>query len=220
MLSPAKPLVAFNSPASLCRLLWVSHQIWDWTKTGANLNSRSQISSQEVLSLLALPPPRTRTLLDHQYMICYDILTLDVVWTAVLCKAATLYALWNTTHLGSKVTTKELWLGWGREALKMLPYAAPCSTFNHSGDSFAGKFREKASILHKIAKKKCQVEDSEKANGVASRSGEKLFHVSLDKSIVCDFVCKHFLAESYLRRLIPLTCLCTKYEATTCSQLT
>uniref|UniRef100_A0A673ABZ1 Sodium/calcium exchanger membrane region domain-containing protein n=1 Tax=Sphaeramia orbicularis TaxID=375764 RepID=A0A673ABZ1_9TELE len=33
-----------------------------------------------------------------------------------------------------------------------------------------GKFREKASILHKIAKKKCQVEDSEKANGVASRS--------------------------------------------------
>uniref|UniRef100_A0A4W5QDD1 Solute carrier family 24 member 2 n=1 Tax=Hucho hucho TaxID=62062 RepID=A0A4W5QDD1_9TELE len=35
-----------------------------------------------------------------------------------------------------------------------------------------GKFREKASILHKIAKKKCQVEDSEKANGVASRSGE------------------------------------------------
>uniref|UniRef100_A0A4W5RQA8 Solute carrier family 24 member 2 n=1 Tax=Hucho hucho TaxID=62062 RepID=A0A4W5RQA8_9TELE len=35
-----------------------------------------------------------------------------------------------------------------------------------------GQFREKASILHKIAKKKCQVEDSEKANGVASRSGE------------------------------------------------
>ncbi|MEQ2296075.1 hypothetical protein AMECASPLE_021169 [Ameca splendens] len=33
-----------------------------------------------------------------------------------------------------------------------------------------GKFREKASILHKIAKKKCQVEDSEKANGVASRA--------------------------------------------------
>ncbi|XP_035849498.1 sodium/potassium/calcium exchanger 2 isoform X3 [Sander lucioperca] len=33
-----------------------------------------------------------------------------------------------------------------------------------------GKFREKASILDKIAKKKCQVEDSEKANGVASRS--------------------------------------------------
>uniref|UniRef100_A0A8D0AM73 Solute carrier family 24 member 2 n=1 Tax=Sander lucioperca TaxID=283035 RepID=A0A8D0AM73_SANLU len=31
-----------------------------------------------------------------------------------------------------------------------------------------GKFREKASILDKIAKKKCQVEDSEKANGVAS----------------------------------------------------
>lgn len=40
--------------------------------------------------------------------------------------------------------------------------------------SLSGKFREKASILHKIAKKKCQVEDSEKANGVASRSGKKL----------------------------------------------
>lgn len=39
--------------------------------------------------------------------------------------------------------------------------------------SVSGKFREKASILHKIAKKKCQVEDSEKANGVASRSGKK-----------------------------------------------
>uniref|UniRef100_A0A8C2Z6B9 Solute carrier family 24 member 2 n=1 Tax=Cyclopterus lumpus TaxID=8103 RepID=A0A8C2Z6B9_CYCLU len=38
-----------------------------------------------------------------------------------------------------------------------------------------GKFREKASILHKIAKKKCQVEDSEKANGVASRSGKMAF---------------------------------------------
>ncbi|XP_019711733.1 sodium/potassium/calcium exchanger 2 isoform X6 [Hippocampus comes] len=37
-----------------------------------------------------------------------------------------------------------------------------------------GKFREKASILHKIAKKKCQVEDSEKANGVASRSEKNL----------------------------------------------
>ncbi|XP_061619785.1 sodium/potassium/calcium exchanger 2-like isoform X6 [Phyllopteryx taeniolatus] len=37
-----------------------------------------------------------------------------------------------------------------------------------------GKFREKASILHKIAKKKCQVEDSEKANGVASRSDRNL----------------------------------------------
>ncbi|CAL8327479.1 unnamed protein product [Lota lota] len=38
----------------------------------------------------------------------------------------------------------------------------------------SGKFREKASILHKIAKKKCQVEDSEKANGVASRSDRNL----------------------------------------------
>ncbi|XP_046905315.1 sodium/potassium/calcium exchanger 2-like [Hypomesus transpacificus] len=37
-----------------------------------------------------------------------------------------------------------------------------------------GKFREKASILHKIAKKKCQVEDSEKANGAASRSDKNL----------------------------------------------
>uniref|UniRef100_A0A8C6T764 Sodium/calcium exchanger membrane region domain-containing protein n=1 Tax=Neogobius melanostomus TaxID=47308 RepID=A0A8C6T764_9GOBI len=33
-----------------------------------------------------------------------------------------------------------------------------------------GKFREKASILHKIAKKKCQVEDIEKANGVAKNN--------------------------------------------------
>ncbi|XP_067117563.1 sodium/potassium/calcium exchanger 2-like isoform X2 [Osmerus mordax] len=33
-----------------------------------------------------------------------------------------------------------------------------------------GKFREKASILHKIAKKKCQVEDSEKANGAANKN--------------------------------------------------
>ncbi|XP_072314570.1 sodium/potassium/calcium exchanger 2-like isoform X2 [Eucyclogobius newberryi] len=37
-----------------------------------------------------------------------------------------------------------------------------------------GKFREKASILHKIAKKKCQVEDIEKANGVASRAENNL----------------------------------------------
>ncbi|XP_041738513.1 sodium/potassium/calcium exchanger 2 isoform X2 [Coregonus clupeaformis] len=38
----------------------------------------------------------------------------------------------------------------------------------------SGKFREKASILQKIAKKKCQVEDSEKANGVTSRSDKNL----------------------------------------------
>ncbi|XP_061109051.1 sodium/potassium/calcium exchanger 2-like [Conger conger] len=37
-----------------------------------------------------------------------------------------------------------------------------------------GKFREKASILHKIAKKKCQVEDSEKVNGLPSRSDKNL----------------------------------------------
>lgn len=49
--------------------------------------------------------------------------------------------------------------------------SACVSPFNLCGASVSGKFREKASILHKIAKKKCQVEDSEKANGVASRSG-------------------------------------------------
>lgn len=52
-------------------------------------------------------------------------------------------------------------------------FAALCLTC-HGHFSLSGKFREKASILHKIAKKKCQVEDSEKANGVASRSGKKL----------------------------------------------
>ncbi|XP_019410956.1 PREDICTED: sodium/potassium/calcium exchanger 2 [Crocodylus porosus] len=31
-----------------------------------------------------------------------------------------------------------------------------------------GKFRERASVLHKIAKKKCQVEDSERRNGAAN----------------------------------------------------
>uniref|UniRef100_A0A452J1S8 Sodium/calcium exchanger membrane region domain-containing protein n=1 Tax=Gopherus agassizii TaxID=38772 RepID=A0A452J1S8_9SAUR len=33
-----------------------------------------------------------------------------------------------------------------------------------------GKFKEKASILHKIAKKKCQVEDSERWNGAANHA--------------------------------------------------
>ncbi|XP_066577020.1 sodium/potassium/calcium exchanger 2 isoform X2 [Amia ocellicauda] len=41
----------------------------------------------------------------------------------------------------------------------------------HTLDPLAeGRFREKASILHKIAKKKCQVEDSEKVNGMANRA--------------------------------------------------
>lgn len=72
---------------------------------------------------------------------------------------------WKVTHSGVK--------GDGEGALTgMRPRGFwRCSMFNHCGDCFAGKFREKASILHKIAKKKCQVEDSEKANGVASRSG-------------------------------------------------
>ncbi|KAM4537162.1 sodium/potassium/calcium exchanger 2-like isoform 6-T7 [Odontesthes bonariensis] len=49
-------------------------------------------------------------------------------------------------------------------------------TLDPLSEEFAdsGKFREKASILHKIAKKKCQVEDSEKANGVTSRSDKNL----------------------------------------------
>ncbi|XP_021433301.1 sodium/potassium/calcium exchanger 2 isoform X1 [Oncorhynchus mykiss] len=49
-------------------------------------------------------------------------------------------------------------------------------TLDPLSEEFAdsGQFREKASILHKIAKKKCQVEDSEKANGVASRSDKNL----------------------------------------------
>ncbi|XP_048827367.1 sodium/potassium/calcium exchanger 2-like isoform X2 [Brienomyrus brachyistius] len=37
-----------------------------------------------------------------------------------------------------------------------------------------GKFREKASILHKIAKKKCQVEDCEKANGAVGGADRNL----------------------------------------------
>ncbi|XP_039614191.1 sodium/potassium/calcium exchanger 2-like isoform X2 [Polypterus senegalus] len=36
----------------------------------------------------------------------------------------------------------------------------------------AGKFREKASILHKMAKNKCQVDDSERPNGIANH-GDK-----------------------------------------------
>ncbi len=164
---PLTSLVSFWSDTRTER-----DQEWIWPPEGRSLHKRF---SPRWLCLQQGP----RTLQDHQYMICYVILTLDVVWTAVLCKATATYTLcfWNVTHLGSKVTTEELWLGWGREALKMLRYAALCSTANHRGDSFAGKFREKASILHKIAKKKCQVEDSEKANGVASRSGKKLFHV-------------------------------------------
>ncbi|XP_051785868.1 sodium/potassium/calcium exchanger 2-like isoform X2 [Erpetoichthys calabaricus] len=37
----------------------------------------------------------------------------------------------------------------------------------------AGKFREKASILHKMAKNKCQVDDSERPNGIANH-GDKV----------------------------------------------
>ncbi|XP_048706500.1 sodium/potassium/calcium exchanger 2 isoform X3 [Caretta caretta] len=41
----------------------------------------------------------------------------------------------------------------------------------HTLDPLAeGKFKEKASILHKIAKKKCQVEDSERRNGAANHA--------------------------------------------------
>ncbi|XP_038257637.1 sodium/potassium/calcium exchanger 2 isoform X2 [Dermochelys coriacea] len=44
----------------------------------------------------------------------------------------------------------------------------------HTLDPLAeGKFKEKASILHKIAKKKCQVEDSERRNG-ATNHAEKI----------------------------------------------
>lgn len=44
----------------------------------------------------------------------------------------------------------------------------------------SGRFREKASILHKIAKKKCQVDENERQNGAANHVGE-----SLETSISC-----------------------------------
>lgn len=72
-------------------------------------------------SLPAWPPPRARTLQDHQYMICTIILTLGVVWTAVLCKAIIprvctlqcdpLRCVLGGVGGGSKVTAKELWPG-------------------------------------------------------------------------------------------------------------
>ncbi|XP_058885162.1 sodium/potassium/calcium exchanger 2-like isoform X1 [Acipenser ruthenus] len=48
-------------------------------------------------------------------------------------------------------------------------------TLDPLAEEFAdsGRFKEKASILHKIAKKKCQVEDSERPNGVAN-CGDKI----------------------------------------------
>ncbi|XP_063277598.1 sodium/potassium/calcium exchanger 2 isoform X4 [Prinia subflava] len=43
----------------------------------------------------------------------------------------------------------------------------------HTLDPLAeGKFKERASILHKIAKKKCQVEDSERQNGAANHGAK------------------------------------------------
>lgn len=36
----------------------------------------------------------------------------------------------------------------------------------------SGRFREKASILHKIAKKKCQVDENERQNGAANHVGK------------------------------------------------
>ncbi|ELR51661.1 hypothetical protein M91_03567 [Bos mutus] len=43
----------------------------------------------------------------------------------------------------------------------------------HTLDPLAeGRFREKASILHKIAKKKCQVDENERQNGAANHVGE------------------------------------------------
>lgn len=107
-------------------------------------------------------------------MICYVILTLDVVGAAVLCKAPTppvRTVLLKCDPSGVRGDSGGALTGMRPRGFED---AALCSTFNHCGHSVAGKFREKASILHKIAKKKCQVEDSEKANGVASRSGKKL----------------------------------------------
>ena len=114
------------------------------------------------LTLLAFPP-RTRTLQNHQYMICYVILTVALVSMAVLCEPLPCL---NGAFL-------EMWPVRGQRGQRGALKRLLCFFYNHCGDSFAGKFREKASILHKIAKKKCQVEDSEKANGVASRSGKR-----------------------------------------------
>ncbi|XP_066843834.1 sodium/potassium/calcium exchanger 2 isoform X4 [Anser cygnoides] len=50
----------------------------------------------------------------------------------------------------------------------------------HTLDPLAeGKFKERASILHKIAKKKCQVEDSERQNGAANHEKSAKVEVAI-----------------------------------------
>uniref|UniRef100_A0A8C1VGI1 Sodium/calcium exchanger membrane region domain-containing protein n=1 Tax=Cyprinus carpio TaxID=7962 RepID=A0A8C1VGI1_CYPCA len=65
-------------------------------------------------------------------------------------------------------------------------------TLDPLSEEFAdsGKFREKASILHKIAKKKCQVEDS---NGVAGKN--RLLNASLITTIIGNVDISHILSD-------------------------
>lgn len=128
-------------------------------------------------------------------MLCYIDCWFCFSGTLVYTTAVFEMCIWNATRWRSKVT-EERWLGWDQEALCEVQKCAVLGSSFTFVISFAGKFREKASILHKIAKKKCQVEDSEKANGVASRSGDD-FKLTL---MLCGRIVYSFLIE--LTRLI------------------
>lgn len=144
---PDKPLVAFSSMLTSLVSFWPDEECM---RAGGGRGSD-------------LFPWRTRTLQDHHYTRC------NVILMAVLCNHPV-----HTVPLKCDPSGGQRWQRRNSEweGAVRLWYAALCLT--SVAISFSGKFREKASILHKIAKKKCQVEDSEKANGVTSRSGKRL----------------------------------------------
>ncbi len=175
MLSPTKPLVVFSSPLASdisCEfLIWYENR----RRTGVNLTSRRQI----YFARDSLPAGFASTKdQDIAGSSVYDM-PCHIDCQCSLKRSFVCIVLLKCDPPGVKGDSEGALTGMGPRSLKMLLRAALCSVFNHCADFVAGKFREKASILHKIAKKKCQVEDSEKANGVASRSGKELFHVHL-----------------------------------------
>ena len=108
-------LVPCTSEISCEFLMW--NEIW--TRPELNLTSRRQIFSQEILPWLALSLPRTGTLQDHQYVICYVVLTQCCLnGTFVWSRRPVFSVLLKYDPSRVKGDSKGFWLGWGQEALK------------------------------------------------------------------------------------------------------
>ncbi|XP_063770240.1 sodium/potassium/calcium exchanger 2 isoform X2 [Pseudophryne corroboree] len=145
-------------------------QVESWVKSLLNRNKVVKVSSatsdgkeQREQPNILVHQEESRTPQEHEG-VAMDIRHGDVNETAGLNET------WTETIAFPNKTKPRLQRGGSSASLhNSLMRNSIFQLMIHTLDPLSeGRFKEKASILHKMAKKKCQVEDSERLNGAAS----------------------------------------------------